>query len=24
VDVLVTDRPRRAVALRGPVTPSRH
>ncbi|MDT0387981.1 glycerophosphodiester phosphodiesterase family protein [Streptomyces dubilierae] len=24
VDVLVTDRPRRAVALRGPVTPTRH
>ncbi|WP_328345608.1 glycerophosphodiester phosphodiesterase family protein [Streptomyces violaceus] len=24
VDVLVTDRPRRAVALRGPITPSRH
>jgi glycerophosphoryl diester phosphodiesterase len=24
VDVLVTDRPRRAVALRDPVTPSRH
>jgi glycerophosphoryl diester phosphodiesterase len=24
VDVLVTDRPRRAVALRGPLTPSRH
>ncbi|WP_030952628.1 glycerophosphodiester phosphodiesterase family protein [Streptomyces sp. NRRL S-481] len=24
VDVLVTDRPRRAVELRGPVTPSRH
>ncbi|PTH89913.1 glycerophosphodiester phosphodiesterase [Streptomyces sp. A244] len=24
VDVLVTDRPRRAVSLRGPITPSRH